>query len=73
MDIKEVRVQVPIASTSSSRVIVPHVVETNQEQQKTNDLGVNNELIIQQPQEVGLRRSHRDRKSAISNNYVVYL
>jgi len=36
VEIKEVRVQVPVASISSSRVIVPYVVEThnNQEEQQ---------------------------------------
>jgi len=71
MEIKEVRVQVLVASTSSSRVVVPHVVEThnNQEEQQINDPEVNNELIVEQPQEIVLRRSHRNRK----NDYVVYL
>ena len=45
MEIKEVRVQVPITSTSLSRVVVPYVVEThnNQEEQQINDPEVNNE------------------------------
>jgi len=75
VEIKEVRVQVLIASTSLSRVIVLHVVEThnNQEEQQINDLEVNKAPIVEQPQEIVLRRSHRDRKSAISNDYVVYL
>jgi len=49
--IKEVSVQVPIASISSSRVIVPYVVEThnNQEEQQINDHEVNNELVVEQP------------------------
>jgi len=64
-----------IPSTSLSRVVVPHVVEThnNKEEQQINDLEVNNEPIVEQPQEMVLRRSHRDRKSTISNDYVVYL
>jgi len=75
VEIKEVRVQVPIPSTSLSRVVVSHVVEThnNKEDQQINDPEVNNEPIVEQPQEIVLRRSHRDRKSAISNDYVVYL
>jgi len=75
VDIKEVRVQVLVASTSLSRVVVLHVVEThnNQEEQQINDPEVNNESIVEQPQEIVLRRSHRDRKSAILNDYVVYL
>jgi len=52
MEIKEVRVQVPITSTFLSRVFVPHVVEThnNQEEQQINDPKVNNEPIVEQPQ-----------------------
>ena len=68
MKIKEVRVQVPVTSISSSRLILPYVLETynNQEEQQINDLEVNNEPVIEQPQEVVLRRSRRDGKSAIS-------
>jgi len=75
VEIKEVRVQVLIASTSLSRVVVPPSVEihNNQEEQQINDPEVNNEPIVKQPQEIVLKRSHRDRKSAISNDYVVYL
>jgi len=52
VEIKEVRVQVSIASAYLSRVIVPYVVEThnNQEEQQINDLEVNNEPIVEQPQ-----------------------
>jgi len=73
VEIKEVRVQVPIPGTSLSRVVVPHVLEThnNLEEKQINDPEVNNELIVEQPQEIVLRRSHKDRKSAISNDYVV--
>jgi len=51
VEIKEVRVQVLIPSTSLSRVVVPHVVEThnNQEEQQINDFEVNNEPIVEQP------------------------
>jgi len=75
LEIKEVRVQVPVTNISSSGVIVTYVVEThnNQEEQQINDLEVKNEPIVEQPQEVVLRRSHRDKKSVISNDYVVYL
>jgi len=75
VEIKEVRVQVLITSTSLSKVVVPHVVEThnNQEEQQINDPEVNNEPIVEQPQEIVLRSTHIDIKYAISNNYVVYL
>jgi len=49
VEIKEVRVQLPIASTYLSRVIVPRVVEAhnNQEEQQINDLEVNNKLVVE--------------------------
>jgi len=49
--IKEVQVQVPIASTFSLRVIIPYVVEpyNNQEEQQINDHEVNNEPVTEQP------------------------
>ena len=69
MEIKEVRVQVPLTSTSTSSIVVPNVVEplNDEEEQQINDHEVNNELIVEQPQEIVLRRSQRERKSAISN------
>ena len=75
VEIKEIRVQVPLSCASSSRLVVPHVVEphNNQEEQQVIDPMVNNEPIIEQPQEIALRRSQRERKSAIPNDYVVYL
>jgi len=52
VEIKDVRVQVPIASTYSSRVVVPHVLKThnNKEEQQVNDPEVNNDLVVEQPQ-----------------------
>ena len=32
-----------------------------------------NEQVIEEPQEIAFRRSQRERKSAISNDYMVYL
>ena len=51
IDIKEVRVQVLVASISSSRVIVLNVVEThkNQEEQQINDPDVKNEWVVDWP------------------------
>jgi len=34
---------------------------------------IHNEPIMEEPQEVTLRRSQRERRPAISNDYVVYL
>ena len=74
MEIKEVRVQVPLTSTSTSRIVVPLVDEPhNDQEEQINDPKVNNELVIVQPQEIVLRRSQREKRSAISNDYVVYL
>ena len=75
VEIKEVRVQVPLTSASTSRIFVPYTVEphNNQEEQQINDPEVNNEPIVEQSQEIVLRRSQRERRSAISNDYVIYL
>ena len=46
----------------------------NDEQpEQPHDETITNELIIEAPQEVALRRSQRNRRSAISDDYVVYL
>ena len=34
---------------------------------------MHNEPIMEEPQEVALKRSQRERRQAISNDYVVYL
>ena len=75
VEITEVRVQVPLTSTSTLSIVVPNVVESpnNEEEQKINDHEVNNEPVVEQAQEIVLRRSQRERKSSISNDYVVYL
>ena len=59
VEIKEVRVQVPLTSTFTSSIVVPNVVEplNNEEEQQVNDHEVNNELVVEQPQEIVLRRS----------------
>ena len=33
----------------------------------------NNEQVVEKPQEIALKRSQRERKSAISDDYMVYL
>ena len=75
MKIKEVREQVPLACASSSKVIAPLVVvpNNNEEDQHNNELMIHNEPIMEEPQEVALRRSQRERRPAISNDFVVYL
>jgi len=75
VEIKEVRVQVPLTSNSTSSIIVPNVVEptNDEEEQQINGHEVNKEPIVEQPQELVLRKSQRERKYDISNDYVVYL
>ena len=50
VEIKEVRVQVPLTSASTSRIVVPYTIEphNNQEEQQINDHEVNNEPIVEQ-------------------------
>jgi len=75
VEIKEVRVQVPLACVSSSKVITPLVVvpNNNEEEQHNNEPMIHNEPIVEEPQKVALRRSQRKKKPTISNDYVVYL
>jgi len=69
VEIKEVRVQVPLTSIFTSRIVVPHVDEVhNDQEEQINDPKINNELIVEQPQKIVLKRSQRKKQS-----YVVYL
>ncbi|KAL0541282.1 hypothetical protein IC582_021324 [Cucumis melo] len=79
VEIQEVRVEIP-SSITSCQVVVPVVVDSvnnPQEQQINgqtphNDI-VTNELVTEGPQEIELRISVRLRRSAISDDYLVYL
>jgi len=73
VEIKEVRVQVPLTSTSTSSIVVPNVIEplNDDEEQQINDHEIKNEPVVEQPQEIVLRKSQRERKYVISNDYVV--
>ena len=75
VEIKEGRVQITLACDSSSKVITFLVVvpNNNEEEQYNNESMIHNEPIMEEPQEVPLRRSQRERRPAISNDYVVYL
>jgi len=74
VEIKKARVQVPLTSTSTSSIVVPHVDEAHNDQEdQINDPEVNNEFVVEQPQEIVLRISQREKKYAISDDYVVYL
>ena len=56
-------------------MIAPLVVVTNnnEEAQHNNEPMIHNEPIVEELQEVALRRFQRERRLAISNDYVVYL
>jgi hypothetical protein len=74
VEIKEVRVQVPLTRASTSTIVVPCAQTHNdQVQQQVNDPESDNEPIVEQPQEIVFRRSQRERRSAILDDYVVYL
>ena len=49
MEIKEVRVQIPLTSTSTSSIFVPNVFEplNDEEKQQINDHEVNNEPVVE--------------------------
>ena len=79
MVIQEVWVHIPLPITFS-KVVVPPIIEqfNNYQEQQMNDfITHNNDIIdeptIDEPQEIVLRKSQRQRKFAMSNNYVVYL
>nr|KYP66638.1 Retrovirus-related Pol polyprotein from transposon TNT 1-94 [Cajanus cajan] len=79
VEIQEMRVQVPLTCISN-KVVVPQVIEpiNNHEEQQTNDPITHNEVevnepIVEEPQQIALRRSQRERRSAIPNDYVIYL
>ena len=79
LEIREIRVHVPLPNISS-QVVVPIVVEQfdNLQEQQMNDQTPQNEAItdeptLDEPHEVAPRRSRRQRRAAISNDYVVYL
>jgi len=75
VETKEVRVLVPLACASSGKVIAPLVIVTNnnEEAQHNNEPMIHNEPIVEESQEVALRRSQREIRPAILNDYVVYL
>ncbi|KAL8128993.1 hypothetical protein V2J09_018148 [Rumex salicifolius] len=81
VEIQEVRVQVPLSLTSSQVVVPMHVDHANDiheqhinDQTPFNDAITNEdvitETIINESQRVALRRSTRERRSAIPNEYV---
>jgi len=65
VEIKEVKVHVASTNTSTSRIVVPYAVEphNDEEEERINEPEINNEHIVEQPQEIVLRRSQRERNS----------
>jgi len=59
VEIKEVAVQVPLTCVSNSKMSVPLdvVPKNNEEEQHNNEPMIHNESIVEEPQEVALRRS----------------
>ena len=70
--------QVPMPITSN-KIVVPIVVEQpNNIKQQINEPSLHNNMVtieqmVEEPQGVALRRSQRERRSSISDEYVVYL
>ena len=78
VSIQEVRVQISVPKTST--IVVPELVsQPNKDQeQQINDStlhneNVNSEPMVIEPQSTILRRSQRERRSSITDDYVVYL
>ncbi|CAL9026013.1 unnamed protein product, partial [Prunus brigantina] len=76
--IQEVRVHVPSPMPYTEVVVPTHAEPLSDVEQQINDQPLHNETItnenaMEEPQEITLRRSQRERRSAISHDYVVYL
>ncbi|TXG69418.1 hypothetical protein EZV62_004353 [Acer yangbiense] len=76
--IQEVRVEVPLPIPSKVDVFTVVVQSNNSQKHQTNEELLSEELANNEPtvvelQGIALRRSERERRSAISNDYVVYL
>ncbi|PHT84733.1 BEL1-like homeodomain protein 2 [Capsicum annuum] len=74
--IKEVRVKIPLPCTYFKFVVLEDVVQqSNQQEQQINiptNEAIIDEPVVDESQEVASRRSQRQRKSAISDDYLVY-
>lgn len=74
VEIREVRVQIPLPCTYS-KIVVPEVVPPSNQQEQHNNIAIlHNENIINEsavdvPQEVALRKSQRQRRNAISDDF----
>ena len=56
-------------------MIAPLIVvqNNNEEEQHNYESMIHNEPTVEEPQKIALRRSQRERRLVISNDYVVYL
>ena len=75
-NIQEVRVKIPSSIISYQVVVLVVVDSVNNPQingQTPHNDVITNEPVTKRPQEIELRRSVRQRRSTISNDYVVYL
>lgn len=83
VEIKETRVNVTLPRIVPPSTITPNVVPAVVEQHDDNEQHINEEVLpegndlhnadMHEPQKVALRRPQRNRRSAISNDYVVYM
>ena len=78
VSIQEVRVQISVPKTST--IVVPELVsQPNKDQEQQIDdstlhnENVNSEPMVVEPQSTILRRSQRERRSSITDDYVVYI
>ena len=67
--------QVPMTCTYSFKVVAPQSVKSpnNLEEQQMDNPMTLNEPVIEKSKKRGLRRSQRERRPTISNDYVAYL
>ena len=76
MKIKEVRVQIPLPYISFKFIVLEDVVQQSNQQEQQINIPINDAIIdepvVDEPQEVASKRSQRQRKSAISDDYLVY-
>ena len=77
MIIQEIRVPVPLPSIPKDVGNPPVVEPFNNEENPINDQQLHNEIIANEhmdnaPEEPALRRSQRQRRSAISDDYMLY-
>ena len=73
---EEARVQVLLPLASKNIVDLNVIVHNNDQQ--INDEPLHNEIVtieptVEEPREIALRRSQREKRLAISNDYMVYL